>query len=119
MANMHVLAMDGSTARVLLHVAAPVGNNAAGIPWATAIVRSGMGGTTALPDGDGTGGTISAAEKAQILIGAVVEVEGAIIPDSASTNSERQQYIDRVIAQATTEVQERVRLRFRYYGMTR
>jgi hypothetical protein len=80
MANIHVL---DSTApgrfRVVYHVAIPASNNAAGVAWRTAVANSRPTGANAppisvLPDGDGGSGTISAAEKALIVSGAVYEL---------------------------------------------
>jgi hypothetical protein len=75
MAIYHVLtgSGDGNSFDVVFHVAVPNAANRAGISYRTALVNSGMGGATSLPDGDGTGGTISAAEKAQVQAGAVYE----------------------------------------------
>jgi hypothetical protein len=67
MTNMHVLTKTGVTYRIVGHVAVPVGNNLAGVSYRLAVVRSKLGGTTVLPDGDGTAGTISAAEKTNIV----------------------------------------------------
>ena len=76
MANLHVLEQIGpGRFRVVLHVAIPVGNNPAGFPWRTAVAAHvDAAKPSVLPDGDGTAGTISAAEKAQIISGAVLEV---------------------------------------------
>jgi hypothetical protein len=73
MSNMHVLTQHSGAFRIVAHIAIPVGNNTAGIAWRTALVASGLGGKTVLPDGDGTIGTISAAEKASIAAGSVYE----------------------------------------------
>ena len=77
MANLHVLESPApGRFRVAYHVAVPAGNNPAGVAWRTAIVnsRGAAQAVSVLPDGDGTNGTISAAEKAQIVSGAVLEV---------------------------------------------
>lgn len=76
MANLHVLEQTGpGRFRVVLHVAIPAGNNPAGFPWRTAVAAHVDAlKPSVLPDGDGTAGTISAAEKAQIISGAVLEV---------------------------------------------
>lgn len=73
MANVHVLDRQGQNFRLAYHVAIPAANNGAGVSYRTAVVNSGLGGTTVLPDGDGTAGTISAAEKAQLTAGEIVE----------------------------------------------
>ena len=77
MANSHILEqLAPGRFRVVYHVAIPATNNAAGVAWRTAIVnsRDATRPVSVLPDGDGTGGTISAAEKAQLTSGAVYEV---------------------------------------------
>ena len=74
MANTHVLTATGNTITLVLHIAIPATNNPRGVAWRTALVRSGIGGKTILPDGDGTGGTISALEKADVSSGAVYEL---------------------------------------------
>ena len=77
MANSHILEqLAPGRFRVVYHVAIPATNNAAGVAWRTVIVNSRDANLpiSVLPDGDGTGGTISAAEKAQLTSGAVYEV---------------------------------------------
>jgi hypothetical protein len=73
MANMAVLAGNGVDYTVVVHVAIPVANNVAGTPWRTALVNSGLGRPSILPAGDGTLGTISAADVALIASGALYE----------------------------------------------
>lgn len=80
MANSHILEqLAPGRFRVVYHVAIPATNNAAGVPWRTIMAQqvaaSVAAGRTAsaLPDGDGTAGTISAAEKAQVISGAIYE----------------------------------------------
>ena len=79
MANIHVLESPApGRFRVVYHVAIPASNNAAGVAWRTAVANSRPTGANAppisvLPDGDGTGGTISLAEKAQLVSGEVYE----------------------------------------------
>lgn len=65
---------DGNSYSVAFHIPIPTpANNRVGISYRTALVNSGLGGKTTLPDGDGTGGTISASEKTSIAAGAVYE----------------------------------------------
>ena len=80
MANSHILEQTApGRFRVVYHVAIPATNNAAAVSWRTImaarVAASVLAGNPAsvLPDGDGTNGTISAAEKAQIVSGAVYE----------------------------------------------
>lgn len=85
MANIHVLAMDGSEFTAAFHLAIPNSNNTAGVNWRTVVLRNGYG-TTILPDGDGTLGTISAAEKSDIQSGAVVEIVETVKPAGGFPN---------------------------------
>ena len=73
MADVHVMETSGGRTRLVLHVSIPVANNAAGVAYRTALINSNIGGMTSLPDGDGTNGTISAAEKASLASGALYE----------------------------------------------
>jgi len=74
MANTHILEqIKPNVFRVALHIPIPSANNNSGVNWQTALINSGTGGTTVLKDGDGTAGTISAAEKAQIVAGSLYE----------------------------------------------
>ena len=82
MANIHVLDRDGSEFRVVVHIPIPNTLNSAGVSWRDALINSGIGGKTVLPDGNGTGGTIIGAEKVQIVSGALYEVEDRLKPDS-------------------------------------
>jgi hypothetical protein len=71
MSNIHIQTLDGSEVTAILHFAIPATNNSAGMAWRAIAAR--VFGKTTLPDGDGTLGTISAAEKSQIVAGSVVE----------------------------------------------
>lgn len=80
MANSHILEqLAPGRFRVVYHVAIPASNNGAGVPWRTIMAQqvaanvAAGNGVSVLPDGDGTAGTISAAEKAQLVSGAVYE----------------------------------------------
>ena len=76
MANWHALTGDvnGNSYSIAYHVPIPSANNRSGINYRTALINSGLGGKTSLPDGDGTGGTISATEKTSITTGTLIEV---------------------------------------------
>ena len=69
MANIHIRTVDGSEVATIMHFAVPAANNAAGVGWQ--VIAAQVFGKTVLPDGDGTAGTISAAEKAAIVAGSV------------------------------------------------
>lgn len=117
MARFHVLDRNGQEVNVAVHVLTPAGNNAAGIPWATAVKNSGKYGTTILLDGDGTAGTIDAAEKAQIVSGDVIEV---IIQLRPQTSQEPlNQYFDGLFADTRQTTLDQMRDRLRHFGFIR
>ena len=75
MANVHILDVQrGTYARLVYHIPVPSGNNNSGVAWKDVIVRAGLNPASILRDGDGAGGTISAAEKASIAAGDLVEI---------------------------------------------
>ncbi len=91
MGDIHVLDGKGSEYAVAMHFTVPSGNNPEGVPWSTALLRSGRGGTTVLEDGDGTQGTIdTATEKLAIEAGTVFEkVVNVELDGSGQTTSGR------------------------------
>src|SRR5437660_6433122 len=111
MANLHVLSKQGSDVTVAAHIAIPSANNTAGVNWRAALIASGVGGKTVLPDGDGTGGTISAAEKAQLTSGAVYEVLDVIHVGIPSAGAAINAYLDarysEISARVLTDLQDR------------
>ena len=77
MSDIHVLESSGlGRFRVVYHIRIPSSNNSAGVSWRTAVANSKVKplSPSVLPDGDGTGGTISGPEKAQILSGEIYEI---------------------------------------------
>lgn len=75
MANVHILDVQrGVYARIVYHIPTPAGNNNSGVAWKDVVVRAGLNTLSVLKDGDGVGGTISAAEKASIAAGDLVEM---------------------------------------------
>lgn len=120
MANIHLLTTDARVTRAVAHVPVPNTNNAAGMNHRAAIVASGIGGRTELSDGDGTNGTISAAEKASILAGAVVEVSVRILRSELPAGAAaRNAFLDALFTAEVTARQAEWQERLRYYGATR
>ena len=112
MANIHVLESPApGRFRVAYHVAIPATNNAAGVAWRTAIVnsRDATRPVSVLPDGDGTNGTISAAEKAQLTSGAVYEV---VREEKGQTGAG----INAMFAQRSAEVLAALQARLAQFG---
>ncbi len=119
MAKVHVLDTSGGLTRVVCHIDVPAGNNSAGTAWAAVIVNSGIGGTTVLPDGAGTGGTISAAEKTSIQGGTVFEVIDRISIPLGMNAAQANAFLDAVHAAKVIEVQAQITARLNYFGFTR
>lgn len=108
MANVHVLQqLSPGRFRVVYHIAVPATNNAAGVPWKTCVAANLTNPTSVLPDGDGTNGTISAAEKALIASGAIYELVREEKGQSAATiNSMFSQRRDEVLASLQATYQQ-------------
>jgi hypothetical protein len=119
MSNMHVLARNGNGYLVTAHIPTPAGSNAAAVSWSVAVLRSGIGGTTSLPDGDGTGGTILAAEKTTIAAGTVVEIAETVEPPPALAGAALLTWLDQWYAAKVIEVQAGIQTRLNHYGRTR
>lgn len=121
MANIHVLLRENGTFQLVYHVPVANGNNAAGVNYRTALVRSGLGGTTRLPDGDGTAGTISAAEKTQITAGSVYEVVRSLDVTQGgaqTTGPQIQAYITEDYTAAAAEATQTLGRMLAQYGRT-
>jgi hypothetical protein len=120
MANWHALTgtLDGNSFQIVFHVTIPSANNAAGINYRTALVNSGLGGRTVLPDGDGTGGTISAAEKTSIQSGALYEYAEDFATNPGESAAALQARIDARHAALTTLLQGQLSKRLTYFGYT-
>lgn len=101
-----------------MHEPVPAGNNAAGVSWRTALVNSGMGGTSIMPTGTGAG-QISAAELAQIEAGELREVSFTFENNPAWTNAQRNAAMDAQIATISRETQAHILDALRLFGATR
>ncbi len=127
MAKAHVLTTQGQVSRVAFHISIPAaGNNGAGIQWRTAVKNSGVAfpegkaGTTILPDGDGTGGTISSTEKTDLVNGLIVEaVSNDVTIPSGLTTAQANAFLDDLHAAKAAEVQAIIQARLQYFGYTR
>lgn len=121
MSDIHVLTDNGrGKVSVVLHILTPVGTNVPGVPWAVALVNSGLGGTTRMKDGDGTNGTISTAEKTAIEAGTLYETSiSYALEDGSGTDTAAQRAALRALsvrekAAATKDIQRRLK----YFGHT-
>ena len=119
MSNIHALTMDNKgQLTVVLHLPIPVENNAAGFPLRTALINSGIGGKTVLTAGDGTIGTISAAELTSIQAGAIYEVTVNPQLDSAN-NAGRISYIDNLFTKCSADELAKLRILLKFFGWSR
>ena len=123
MANAHLLdRVSDSDYRVAVHIAIPNSNNSAGVNYRTALINSGLGGTTVLKDGDGTAGTISSAEKTSILSGAIFEVVTTMRIFTFRNTFGSANWLadaDSAITQVTNDTLARLQLILGFYGGTR
>lgn len=120
MADMHILDGPGrDRVRIAMHIPITDLNNDVAVSYRTALVRSGLGGTTVLPDGDGNDGTISAAEKAAITSGQIIEyIEEVLIESDGTAQAKRVAAAREAYSKAKTRVQAHIQNRLRYYGAT-
>ena len=124
MANMHV---RGRTARgysVVCHFAIANTNNDVGLNYRTAYARSKGTLATALPDGDGTLGTISAAEKTSVTQAAPAlaeVVQEFQIPDDwgALSGAQKNARLDDWYAVALSEWTTQNAALLQYWGYVR
>ena len=119
MADIHVLAGDGLRYWTLIfHYAVPDQDNNVGVSYRTALVNSGLGGTSQMAEGIGTG-QIATAELASLQAGELYEFSLSFLAESGATNNAellaaiRAQYV-----RCESPVLNRLRKRLRYYGYT-
>lgn len=114
MSRLHILANK----QCALHEPVPAGNNAAGVPWRTALINSGMGGTSVMTVGNGAG-QISSAEMAQIASGELREVVFTFENNPAWTAAQRNAAMDAQIDNVSRETQTDMVQSLRMFGATR
>ena len=115
---MHIIDGDrDGNYRIVMHFDVPDANNAVNVNYRTALVRSGNASVSVLVDGDGTGGTIDAVEKAALAAGAVFEHVETMPIESGGTSVAliRQQLRDRYIRESARVLGE-LQKRLRYFG---
>lgn len=84
-----ILTADGDeNYQCVVHTPTPVGNNSAGISWATCLVAAGLA-TTILPDGGATPASYqqSTTEKNNVLNGSVIEIVRTFSIAGANANA--------------------------------
>lgn len=119
MADMHVLVGGDGEWAIVMHFDVASSDNAVGVNYRTALVASGLGGATSLSDGDGTGGTISGAEKTQIETGQVVEYRVSFpVESGGSSAAELRASLRELYANENTAAIARLQSALRYFGHT-
>jgi hypothetical protein len=118
MANWHALTgtLDGNTFRIAYHVPIPSAVNEAGINYRDALKNSGLGAKTVLADGNGQEGTISVAEKNDILNGVVFEVVENIDTNPGESAAALIAKVNARHAALVTQHQAELAAKLKYYG---
>jgi hypothetical protein len=118
MADMHVRQYDSNRrlAEVVMHFPIASANNDVGVNYRTALVNSGMGGTTILPEGTGPG-QITTAEKNQIEAGEVYEHRKHVkIMSGGDTNPQMRATLRHFYAQEEADLLAQIQQRLRFFG---
>lgn len=115
MSRLHIQAGDGGNRfNVICHAPTPVGNNAAGVSWATAIKNSSAP-VTSMTIGNGPG-QISTAESNDVANGAVIEVSFPLDDDPTWDAAARTANINAVAIDAMIRTVVLMQARLKYFG---
>lgn len=118
MARIHILEGSGlNLYRVVVHDAAPAGDNVVGVAWSDAIKNSGNN-VSQMTVGNGPG-QIATAENNNVTNGTVIEGSFVWQNNPTWTNAERQADMDLRATQLIQELQDTLQARLRLYGATR
>ena len=116
MANYHVLDVTGrDRARVVFHIPVPAEQNGAGKEFQAAVRQYLSGNVTAVPWLQ----TDDPVEYAQIVNGAVYEHAETVGYDANKTNQAKRDVIDARYTALVAVVQEKIREKFRFWGLDR
>lgn len=114
MSRIHVMdAVGPENYRIVVHAPTPGGNNAANVPWVTALAS--LGRVTQMEVGTDPG-KISAAEANQIALGQVVEANGVFTDDPSWTNPQRVAALNAYATQLVSETQAELQRRLKFFG---
>lgn len=119
MSDIHVMLGDGARNwRVIFHFPVADANNAVGVNYRTALVNSGLGGTTSMTEGV-EAGQITTAEKAQVEAGELYEYGYALMPESGGTTAPQlQAQLRAVYTREKSRVTDDIQKRLKYFGHT-
>ena len=117
--DIHVLTGDGLGVWTLaFHFAVADADNEVGVNYRTALINSGLGGTSAMAEGTGAG-QITTAELAQVAAGELYEYSISVPLESGATNNAEMLATARAMyARDETRVLAALQKRLRYYGYT-
>jgi hypothetical protein len=120
MANWHARLGDGdgNSFEIIYHVPIPNTNNRVGVNYRSALVNSGLGGTTRMTEGV-SAGQISTAEKLSVTTGALYEFVEVLNTNPGETAADLQARIDARFAAITVQVQSALSKRLTYWGHDR
>ena len=119
MADMHVTTGRGKEWSIVMHFDVPNVNNNVDVNYRAALVASGLGGSTQLPEGDGSNGTIDATEKAAIAAGSIVERSVPFVVESGgTTTAELRGTLRELYAAKEASVIAELQRQLRYFGHT-
>ena len=119
MSNWHTRDGDdfGNGFTVLFHIPIPAGaNNRAGMSYRTAIVQANLN-TTVMSIGS-SAGQMTAAEKAVLDAGGIVEVSRVVYSQPSETIQQLISRLDAMFTALTSEVQAKLQNRLTYWGGT-
>lgn len=119
MSDIHILTGDGLNKwTAIFHIAIPSQNNPVGINYRTALINSGIGGTSIMIEGPGDG-QISTAELGQIAAGEIYEhVIPLLIESGGTSGAERQAMVRAQYTKAKNAVIADLQSRLKYFGYT-
>jgi len=107
---------DHNQYQVVVHVATPLGNNGAGIPWTT--IAAALGNVSALTVGTGPG-QILQADATAITAGTLLEASFAFWDDVTQNMTQRLASLDAMGVVAAAQLLSQYQARYQYYGLTR
>lgn len=119
MAKIHVLrgSSAGDAYTVVVHIATPVGNNSAGVPWIDAIKNTGKN-VSVMTVGTGAG-QITQAELDQIIAGTLIEGTFRWGDNQTFTNPQRLSNLDANATRLTNELLAALSNELKFFGFTR
>lgn len=117
MSDIHVLEGTGDRWRVVMHFTIPNVNNQVGTNYRTALVSSGLGGTSILTEGIGAG-NISTAELALIATGEIYEHVASLLIETGGAGASQVAMLTAEYNRLSSAVIATLQNKLKYYGYT-